>query len=104
MLYGMVLILFTLKMPVKHLERSMDWNTWDSLIMAILPHWLTSPSTIRSQLKYGMTPRIDIIYRPTEAAKIVFDYEIHDAEDDSLIATGTLRTGVYGPQLSVSVG
>ena len=36
-----------------------------------------------------MTPRIDIIYRPTEAAKIVFDYEIHDIEDDSLIATGS---------------
>ncbi len=39
-------------------------------------------------LKYGMRPRIDIIYRPTEAAKIVFDYEIHDAESDLLIATG----------------
>lgn len=35
-----------------------------------------------------MTPRIDIIYRPTAAAKIVFDYEIHDTKDDSLIATG----------------
>ena len=35
-----------------------------------------------------MRPRIDIIYRPTEAAKIVFDYEIHDQEDNSLIATG----------------
>ena len=33
-------------------------------------------------------PSVDIIYRATEAAKIVFDYEIHDAEDDSLIATG----------------
>ena len=35
-----------------------------------------------------MMPLIDIIYRPTEAAKIVFDYEIHDSKDDSLIATG----------------
>ena len=35
-----------------------------------------------------MRPRIDIIYRPTEAAKIVFDYEIYDTEDESLIATG----------------
>ena len=42
----------------------------------------------KKPIKYGMTPRIDIIYRPTEAAKIVFDYEIHDVEDDSLIATG----------------
>ena len=42
----------------------------------------------KKPIKYGMTPRIDIIYRPTEAAKIVFDYEIHDTEDDSLIATG----------------
>lgn len=37
---------------------------------------------------YGMRPRIDIIYRPTEAAKVVFDYEIHDAKDESLLATG----------------
>ena len=26
--------------------------------------------------------------RPTEAAKIIFDYRIYDPEDDSLIATG----------------
>ena len=42
----------------------------------------------KKPIKYGMKPRIDIIYRPTEAAKIVFDYEIHDTEDESLIATG----------------
>ena len=30
----------------------------------------------RKPITYGMRPRIDIIYRPTEAAKIVFDYEI----------------------------
>lgn len=36
---------------------------------------------------YGMRPRIDIIYRPTVAAKVVFDYEIHDTADESLIAT-----------------
>lgn len=39
-------------------------------------------------IRYGMRPRIDIIYRPTEAAKIVFDYEIHDSETDELMATG----------------
>ena len=39
-------------------------------------------------LRYGMKPRVDIFYRPTEAAKIVFDYEIHDADDNSLIVTG----------------
>ncbi len=37
---------------------------------------------------YGMRPRIDIFYRPTEAAKVIFDYEIHDSCDNSLIATG----------------
>ena len=42
----------------------------------------------KKPITYGMHPRIDIIYRPTEAAKIVFDYEIYDTEDDSLIATG----------------
>jgi acyl-CoA thioester hydrolase len=36
-----------------------------------------------------MHPRIDIIYRPTEAAKIIFDYEIHDTESGELLATGT---------------
>ena len=39
-------------------------------------------------LIYGMHPRIIITYKPTEAAKIVFEYEIRDREDDSRIATG----------------
>ena len=39
-------------------------------------------------LKYGMHPRIDIIYRPSEAAKIVFDYEIRDSVSNELIAKG----------------
>ena len=42
----------------------------------------------KKPILYGMKPRIDIIYRPTEAAKIIFDYEIHDPKDESLIATG----------------
>ena len=29
-------------------------------------------------LRHGVRARIDITYRPTEAAKIVFDYEIRD--------------------------
>ena len=40
-------------------------------------------------LRYGSKPRIDIIYRPTQAAKVVFDYEIHDTADNTLVATGT---------------
>ena len=39
-------------------------------------------------MKYGMKPRVDIVYVPTEAAKIEFRYEIHDTQDESLIATG----------------
>ena len=42
----------------------------------------------RKPIRYGMKPRIDIIYRPTEAAKMVFDYEIHDTETDELLVTG----------------
>ena len=42
----------------------------------------------RRPILYGMRPRIDIIYRYTEAAKIVFDYEIHNSETDELMATG----------------
>ena len=37
---------------------------------------------------YGMHPRIDIIYRPTMAAKIDFDYEIHDTKNNDLLVTG----------------
>lgn len=42
----------------------------------------------KQPIVYGMKPRIDIYYRPTEAAKIVFDYEIHDSDTDALLATG----------------
>ena len=77
----MALTLFTLKTPERRSVKSMDWSIWASLLTAIMHHWLTFPFIIRSQS--------NIIYRPTEAAKIVFDYEIHDIEDDSLIATGS---------------
>lgn len=34
---------------------------------------------------YGMNLRVDIKYVPTESAKVVFDYEIHNTADNSLI-------------------
>ena len=42
----------------------------------------------KQPIRYGMQPRIDIFYRPTEAAKIVFDYEIRDNQSNELLATG----------------
>lgn len=42
----------------------------------------------KKPIRYGMHPRIDIIYQPTKTAKIVFDYEIRDTADESLLATG----------------
>ena len=39
-------------------------------------------------LAYGMKPLVKIIYRATEAAKIIFDYEIYDTADNALVATG----------------
>ncbi len=42
----------------------------------------------KKPMRYGTHPRIEIKYVPTEAAKIVFDYEIIDTEDNSVIATG----------------
>lgn len=42
----------------------------------------------RRPLLYEKRYRVDIIYRPTLSAKIVFDYEIHDATSDELMATG----------------
>jgi len=42
----------------------------------------------KKPMVYGQKARIDIGFRNTEAAKIIFDYEIYDMEDGSLIATG----------------
>lgn len=39
-------------------------------------------------LTYGMHPEIKITYRPTEAAKIVFDYEIRDIQTGEIYTTG----------------
>ena len=38
---------------------------------------------------YGMTIKVNIFYRPTDAAKIIFDYEIYNAANDELMATGS---------------
>lgn len=42
----------------------------------------------KKPLVYGMKPRITIFYRPTLAAKIVFDYEIRDTATNDLLAIG----------------
>jgi len=39
-------------------------------------------------IKYGMKPEITIIYRHTDSAKIVFDYEIRDTVSGDILATG----------------
>ena len=39
-------------------------------------------------IKYGMKPEITIIYRHTDSAKIVFDYEIIDTVSGDILATG----------------
>lgn len=39
-------------------------------------------------LRYGMIPEMTITYRPTDAAKIVFDYEIRDSVTDEVMITG----------------
>lgn len=35
----------------------------------------------KKPLKYGMKPVVRITYRPSDAAKIIFDYEIYNPED-----------------------
>lgn len=42
----------------------------------------------KKPLEYEMKPTVRITYVPTEAAKIIFDYEIIDDSDNSVIATG----------------
>lgn len=39
-------------------------------------------------IKYGMRPEITIVYRHTDSAKIVFDYEIIDTVSGDILATG----------------
>jgi acyl-CoA thioester hydrolase len=41
----------------------------------------------KKPLVYGKKARVDITYRNTEAAKIIFDYEIFN-DDNELLATG----------------
>ena len=45
----------------------------------------------KSPLRYESHPEIIITYRPTESAKIVFDYEIRDRETGTVCATGRCR-------------
>ena len=42
----------------------------------------------KQPLRYGMEPEITITYHPTEAAKIVFDYEIRDTATQAVMVTG----------------
>jgi acyl-CoA thioester hydrolase len=42
----------------------------------------------KKTLIYGRKARVEITYRNTQAAKIIFDYEIFDVEDNSLITSG----------------
>lgn len=43
----------------------------------------------KRSLRFGDSVRIESIYRPTEAAKIVFDYNLYKVADGSLVATGS---------------
>jgi len=42
----------------------------------------------KQPLIYGRKARVDIFYKNSDAAKIIFEYEIRALEDNSLIATG----------------
>lgn len=42
----------------------------------------------KKPLIYGMKPEITVTYRPTDAAKIVFDYEIRDSKTKEVYVTG----------------
>ena len=44
--------------------------------------------SFKKPIIYGMKPAVTIIYKPTNAAKIMFEYEIRDTSDGSLLATG----------------
>ena len=43
----------------------------------------------KKPLRYGMKPVVKATYRPTDSAKIIFDYEIVDPGDGSVCLTAT---------------
>jgi acyl-CoA thioester hydrolase len=43
----------------------------------------------KKPLIYGAKAKVEVVYRDTEAAKIIFDYRITDLHDQSLIASGS---------------
>ena len=72
--------------------RELFGSQYDLTYMGYVRHGYYAPMVEmniqwKKPILYGMQPRIDIIYRPTVAAKVVFDYEIHDTADESLLAT-----------------
>ena len=57
----------------------------------------------KQPLRYGMEPEIVITYRPTEAAKIVFDYEIRGTNGEGVFVIPS--TNWYGRiQISMKNG
>ncbi len=60
-------------------KRYMDENVFAPIVELDIKY--------KRPILYGMTPVVRIVYRPTEAAKIVFDYEIVDAETGTVFAT-----------------
>ncbi|HOZ95960.1 MAG TPA: acyl-CoA thioesterase [Niabella sp.] len=43
----------------------------------------------KRSLRFGDSVMVESIYKPTEAAKIVFDYKLYNVADGLLVATGT---------------
>lgn len=43
----------------------------------------------KRSLRFGDSVLVESIYKPTEAAKIVFDYKLYKAADGLLVATGS---------------
>lgn len=43
----------------------------------------------KKSLKFGDTVKVEAIYQPCEAAKIIFQYNLYKGSDNSLVATGT---------------
>lgn len=53
----------------------------------------------RKPMEYGRKALLTVTYRPCEAAKILFDYEIKDS-NGGIADNGQFGAGVYGQELS----
>ena len=66
---------------------------WNLTYQGFIEHEVYAPLVeltfhYKRPIRHGQTIRITISYEPTDSAKIIFNYEIRDAQTNNLLTTG----------------